>query len=338
MKIRSEAIRLTVFALVGALFAGLLYLTLGEITLGSTRNYRAVMSDVSGLQNGDLVKVAGVRVGQVKGLEVLSDNRVAVEFDLDEDHTLTDRTQVLVRYENLLGDRYLELDQPAGEGKRLKDGATIPEDRTTPALDLDVLLNGFRPLFQGLAPEQVNQLASSLINTLQGRGGTIESLLGQTAQLTNGLADHDKAIGSLIGNLDTVLASIDSRDVQLRTTISQMRRLVSGLSADRDPLAAAVSSINGFSASFAGLLADVRAPLDAVLGAVRDVAALLNRNTERLDKTLKTLPGAYRRLSRIGSHGSFFNFYLCSVQVAVGGPQGPEIKSPVIRSNVDRCK
>lgn len=338
MNIRGAAIRLSVFACVGALFTGLLYLTLGESTLGGSHAYRAVMVDVSGLEGGDVVRVAGVRVGQVDGLDVVSGNRVAVKFHVDDDQTLTDQTHVHVRYENLLGDRYLELGQPAGAGAELDEGSTIPEERTTPALDLDTLLNGFRPLFQGLSPDQVNSLATSLINTLQGRGGTVESLLAQTAELTNGLADHDQAIGSLIENLDTVLASIDDRDVQLQTTISQMRGLVGGLAADREPLADAVSSISRFSGSMAALLAEVRAPLNSVLAAAAGVAALLNRNSAQLNKTLETLPDAFRRLSRATSHGSFFNFYLCSVQVVVGGLNGRDVKTPVVSSDVDRCK
>jgi len=337
VRIRAEAIKLTAFVAIGAAFAMLLYLTLGQVTLGPSDSYRAIMSDVSGLESGDVVRVAGVRVGQVDGLHVESGNRIAVSFHVDEDQHLTDRTQVLVRYENLLGDRYLELAQLPGEGTDLADGATIPEDRTTPALDLDVLLNGFKPLFEGLAPEQVNQLASSLVDTLQGRGGTIQSLLQQTAQLTNGLADHDRAIGSLIGNLDTVLTSLDSRDVQLRTSINELRNLVAGLATDRDPIASAVASISRFSDSLATLLSDVRSPFRDFLAATRDVAALLNRNSARLDKTLRELPDAYQRLTRLASHGSFFNFYLCSVQVVTSTPGGPEIKSPVFRSDVKRC-
>ena len=337
MKVRAEAIKLTIFVVVGAVLAALLYLTLGEVTLGSSRDYRAIMTDVSGLESGDVVRVAGVRVGQVDGLHVEPGNRVAVSFHVDDDQRLTDRTQVLVRYENLLGDRYLELAQPPGEGAPLDDGATIPESRTTPALDLDVLLNGFRPLFEGLAPDQVNKLATSLIDTLQGRGGTIDSLLGQTAELTNGLADHDQVIGSLIGNLDTVLSSLDSRDLQLRTSITQMRNLVRGLAHDRDPIANAVSSISRFSQALAVVLADVRAPFRDLLLATRNVSALLNRNSARLEKTLAELPEAYQRLARVASHGSFFNFFLCSVQVVVGSPNGPDITSPVIRSDVKRC-
>ncbi|HSV37235.1 MAG TPA: MCE family protein [Nocardioidaceae bacterium] len=337
MKVRAEAIKLAVFGTVGVLIAVLLYLTLSQQTLGPSRSYAALMTDVSGLESGDMVRVAGVRVGQVDGLSVEAGNVVKVEFHVADDQPLTDSTQVLVRYENLLGDRYLELAQPASAGTALPEGATIPVGRTTPALDLDVLLNGFKPLFQGLSPQQVNELASGLIATLQGRGGTVESLLTRTASLTDGLADNDRVIGSLISNLDTVLGSLDSRDVQLRQTIGEMRHLVSGLAADRDPISTSLTSISRLAGSLDGLFAEVRTPFAETVQSTHEVARLLNRNSQELAETLKILPPTYARLKRVASHGSFFNFYLCSAQVIVSGPNGTVIKTPMVRSNVPRC-
>jgi len=336
VRIRAEATKLAIFATVGLVVAGFLYLTLAQSTLGPSNSYSAVMSDISGLEKGDVVRVAGVRVGQVDGLSVVAGNQVTVDFHVAEDQKVSDKTQVLVRYENLLGDRYLELSQPPGTGSALRPGSTIPESRTAPALDLDILLNGFRPLFQGLAPEQINELASGIVSTLQGRGGTIESLLAKTASLTNGLADRDEAIGSMLTNLDVVLSSLDAHDTQLSTAIGQMRRLVSGLAADRDPIGAALGDISQLTVTLGGLFADVRTPLAQTLTELTGVSRTLNENSARVNQTLGLLPGVYNRLDRVASHGSFFNFYLCSVQVLVGPEKNP-ISTPRIQSPVRRC-
>jgi phospholipid/cholesterol/gamma-HCH transport system substrate-binding protein len=335
--VRRDAIRLAIFGLVGLLTAGLLYLTLGEIRLGPANSFEVEMEDVSGLEAGDVVRVAGVRVGQVDGLDMVDDNVVRVSFHVEEDQELTDRTQVLVRYENLLGDRYLELQQPPGTGSPLEPGATIPASRTTPALDLDVLLNGFRPLFRGLQPDQVNELATNLIATLQGRGGTVESLLQQTGALTNGLADDSKAISSLIDNLNVLLGSLDSRDAQLRQTIGQFRRLVTGLAEDRDPITTSVVAIDDMAAELTGLFTSARGPFKSTVIAVDQLARLLNTNTATLNKVLDSLPAAYQVLDRVASHGTFFNFYLCAAQVMISGPNGEPIRTPVVRSQVERC-
>ncbi|MFL6062850.1 MAG: MCE family protein [Marmoricola sp.] len=336
MRIRAEATKLAVFVVFGVAMAVVLYLTLAQSTVGPSNGYSAIMTDVSGLKSGDVVKIAGVRVGQVDGLDVLAGNRIKVHFHVSKGQRLSDQTHVTVRYLNLLGDRYLELSQPPGVGTPLAAGATIPASRTTPALDLDVLLNGFRPLFQGLEPKQINELATGLIDTLQGQGGTLQAVLGKTASFTNDLADRDKAIGSLLTNMDVVLSSLDAHDTQLSGAITQLRTLVSGLAADRDPISGSLGDISQLAGVLSTLFAQVKNPLADTFAQLDGVSTTINRNSARLNQTLDLLPDAYNRLDRVASHGSFFNFYLCSVQVLVGSDAHP-IKSPKIQSPVARC-
>ncbi|MEU7812813.1 MlaD family protein [Pseudonocardia sp. NPDC049154] len=341
MKVRSELIKVIAFLLVGVFFGGLLWVTLGRGTLGvSTSTYTADFTDVSGVQQGDLVKVAGVDVGQVTGIAMSKDNQVAVSFDVREDQPVLGGTKVLVRYENLIGDRYLELADGAGDTAPQDPEVVIPTTRTVPALDLDVLLNGFKPLFQGLQPQQVNDLATDLIGTLQGQSGTVDSLLRHTASLTGTLADRDAVIGRVVTNLNEVLGTVDGRDEQLSQTLDQLQQLVSGLAGDRETIGASISEINGFAGDLAGLLGEVRGPLQGTIAEVGRTATVLTDNKDSLNAVLAQLPVAYQSLDRVGSYGSFFNFYLCSVQVKVTGPEGQPITSPVFGSsqNTPRCR
>ncbi|TWG94926.1 phospholipid/cholesterol/gamma-HCH transport system substrate-binding protein [Nocardioides sp. J9] len=338
MNVRADAIKLGILAVIGAVVLGLLYLTLGETRIGPKTSYAVLMDDISGLEASDKVRVAGVRVGQVDDIEVAEGNRMLVRFHVDSEQTLTDRTEVLVRYENLHGDRYLELQQEPGAGKPLAAGATIPVERTTPALDLDVLLNGFKPLFRGLDGGEINELATNLVATLQGRGGTVEALLTKTGSLTNTLADDSAAITDLIDNMDVLLESLDSRDAQLRESIGKFRAVMSGYARDRDPLADSVTSIARMTDRLTELFGDSRQPFQATVIAVKDLAKILNTNQATLRKVLDTLPKAYRTLGRIASHGSVFNFYLCEVEIAVGGADGKIIRTPSVRSQETRCK
>ena len=123
--------------------------------------------------------------------------RVKVDFDVDRTSPLFQGTTASIRYLNLIGDRYLELKRGDND-QRLPAGGTIPIERTEPALDLDALIGGFRPLFRALDPDKVNNIAQSIITIFQGQGGTINDILDQTAQLTSALADRDQAIGEVI--------------------------------------------------------------------------------------------------------------------------------------------
>lgn len=341
MSVRAEALKVIVFLVLGTLIGGLLWLTLGRSTFGVTSNpYSAEFTDVSGLRSGDLVRVAGVRVGQVTDVAMTPQNLVRVDVAVDDGRPVLRGSRLLVRYENLIGDRFLELaDGPGDTGPQPVD-AVIGPDRTSPALDLDVLLNGFKPLFQGLAPEQINELAGDIVNTLQGRGGTVGSLLEHTASLSNTVADRDEVIGRVVTNLNTVLGTVDSRDQQLSTTLDQLQQLVSGLSDERQTIGSAITEVNGLAGDLSGLLAQARPPLQGTIAELGRTATVLDDNRDSLNAVLTQIPEAYQRLNRVGSYGSFFNFYLCSVQVKVTGPDGQPLSSPVIGSNQNtpRCR
>lgn len=333
MKIRGAAIRLSVFACVGALFAGLLYLTLGESTLGGSHTYRAVMVDVSGLEGGDVVRVAGVRVGQVDGLDVISGNRVEVRFHVDEDQAVTDQTHVHVRYENLLGDRYLELGQPAGAGAELEEGSTIPAERTTPALDLDTLLNGFRPLFVGLSPSEINQLSGQVVQVLQGQQSAVAALVDHVASVTTTIGGREELIGQVIGNLNDVMGSLDESSGSVGAVIDGLDDLVVGLDKQDSQVLDAAAQIDVLARDTATLLARARGDARHDLAALTVAAQGINKNAGTLEKVLAALPVHYRTLQNTSSYGNFYNSFFCGLRV-----QTDLGLSPWLYSDAKRCE
>ena len=333
---RGEVVKLAVFFAIAAVAAGYIAILLGETRrAGPETQVRAVFSDVSYLEPGDPVRVAGVRVGRVEALRMRPDATVLVTMAVSGAPPLTEGTRATVRYRDLVGNRYLELGEGGG-GAPLADGV-IPLERTRPALDLDVLVGGFQPLFQAMSPEQVNQLSGSLIRTLQGEAGALNSFLTSLASVTHTLADRDRLIGDVIGNLNAALATFDEHDRQVSDVIAQTRQLVSGLAADRGSVTGAVDHLHGLTAAAADLLPRLRPDLRAEIGDLRALSGTLNTHDEQLRTALTELPEAYRRIGRIGVHGNFFNAYLCSVRIRTSAPAGGYVYTPWIDSDVRRC-
>ena len=138
---------------------------------GGDQQLPAEFTNVTGLEDGDFVRIAGVEVGKVKNVSIQPDTTALVEFTADRSVVLTEGSRAVIRYDDLIGGRYLALEEGAGGTTKLKPGDTIPLARTSPALDLDALIGGFRPLFRALDPDQVNALSGQLIQALQGQGG-----------------------------------------------------------------------------------------------------------------------------------------------------------------------
>ena len=155
-----------------AVLTACLFFIFGQYQTGSTTDYSAVFNDASRLKAGESVRVGGLRVGTVNSVKLQKDKTALVTFDADPAVQLTTGTQAAVRYLNLVGDRYLELIDGPGD-RRLPPGSQIPTERTQPALDLDLLLGGLKPVIRGLNPQDVNALTASLIQIFQGQGGTL---------------------------------------------------------------------------------------------------------------------------------------------------------------------
>lgn len=213
-------VRLGVFLAVCLLTAFLLIAVFGEVRFGDGKTYYAEFANVSNLRTGKLVRIAGVEVGKVTRISINPDATVRVQFTADNSVTLTRGTRAVIRYDNLFGDRYLALEEGAGGLAVLRPGHTIPLARTQPALDLDALIGGFKPLFRALNPEQVNALSEQLLHAFAGQGPTIGSLLAQSAAVTNTLADRDRLIGQVITNLNVVLGSLGAHTDRLDQAVT----------------------------------------------------------------------------------------------------------------------
>jgi len=312
------SIKLAIFTVVTVLFTGVLAATIANTGFGRGSGYTAIFTDASGLQNGDDVRMRGVKIGQVTALRVQENQYAAVDFQVDSSRALPASVTGVIKYRNLIGQRYLSLDtgapvagQPAGT---LPVGAIIPLERTRPALNLTELFNGFQPLFQALTPDEVNKLSYEIIQVFQGEGGTVESLLASTGSLTSTLADRDQVIGRVIDNLNTVIGDVSARAPQLSQLIDTLQQLVGGLAAQRQPIGSAVDAIGDLTRTTAGLVEDARPPLKSDIEQLRRLAGMLNDNSDTVDHAITTWGPKLERLTRTVSYGSWFNFYMCQLE------------------------
>ncbi|MDQ0993776.1 MCE family protein [Streptomyces sp. V3I7] len=330
-------VKFSLFALVTIAATTLLAATIVNISFAPKDTYHAVFSDVTGLEQGDDIRVAGVRVGEVEDIRIRHRTLAEVTFTVTADRPLRRSTNAVVRYRNLVGQRYVALTEGVGDGTRLRPGGTIPLARTRPALDLNALLNGFKPLFAALSPSDVNQLATEIIRTLQGEGGTVNSLLAHTASLTTTLADRDKLIGSVIDNLNTVLQTLDQRGARFSELIEQLRRVISGLSADRKPIGESLVNIADLSGATSGLLRDARPPLKDDIAGLTELTGTLNNHQTTVEGVLKRLPNKLDKLTGTASYGSWFNFYLCDFDGRIVLPRTKQVISPEMHVARARC-
>ncbi|HVW44127.1 MAG TPA: MCE family protein [Amycolatopsis sp.] len=331
--------KLTIFIVVTVLFTAILGISIANINTGDTVGYSARFSDATLVLAGDDVRIAGVKIGQVTDVKIVDRRQAQVDFEVDSGRTLPAGVTATIKYRNLVGQRYISLEQGAGgQNQTLKPGATIPIDHTKPALDLDELFNGFKPLFTALNPDDVNKLSYEIIQVLQGEGGTIDSLLAHTATLTTTIAQKDQVIGQVIDNLNSLLDTVNAHTPQLSDLIVKLQQLVSGLAADRKPIGDAIDALGGLATTTSGLLTQVRDPLKNDIAALGVLSNNLNDSEPLVEHFIQFLPQKVTTLARTADYGSWFNFYLCSAKGTVAVPPLiPETSVPFPLTTPARC-
>ena len=211
----------------------------------------------------------------------------------------------------------MELGQGTGPvGRTLPSGGTIPVARTTPALDLTELFNGFQPLFQALSPGDVNQLSAEIIQIFQGQSPNITTLVASIGSLTTTLATRDQVIGELISNLDSVLHTVSKRSGELAGLVNTLQQLVSGLAADRQPIGNAISGIASLTNATAGLLQVARAPLHGDIVQLGRLATNLDNNSGVVNTFLHNLPVKMEEIGKTASYGGWLNLFMCDALVS----------------------
>jgi phospholipid/cholesterol/gamma-HCH transport system substrate-binding protein len=332
----SDLVKLVIFIVVTTLATSVLVVTIGNISFSPKTDYKAEFVDATGVVKGDDVRIAGVKVGTVNDIQIVDRTHALVSFTVESDTSLSKATHASIRYRNLVGQRYISLTDEIGDSGTLDSGDTIPVSQTSPALDLTVLFNGFKPLFQALSPEDINKLSYEIVQVFQGEGGTIEGLLSHTASVTSTLADRDQLIGDLIDNLNEVLDHIGDRDTQLSRLITTFRTFVGGLKDDREAILGSLDQISALSVQTADLVSGIRKPFVSDITQLRRLAGNLDSGKAELDRALQVLPIKLNKIGRTATYGSWFNFYLCHFQGRIRLPGGQSV--PVdYTTGSDRC-
>ena len=339
MNITRTAVKLGAIGSVLLLFTLGLVVVFGQVRFDRTSRYTAEFTSASGLRQGQFVRASGVEIGKVKKIRLADGGRrVMVDFDVDRSLPLYRSTTAQIRYDDLIGNRYMELKRGEGEGadQRLPQGGFIPASHTQPALDLDALIGGFKPVFRALDPDKINAIATSIVTVFQGQGGTINDILEQTAQLTAHIADRDAAIGEVVKNLNVVLDSAVRHRQTLDETVDNFDKLVKGLNSNNTGLANGTAEFGNAAGNLADLLADNRPQLHSLFPPAGPEPP--DRMAD-IDDLLQKLPKALKLIGRTGVYGDFFNFYICDATIKLPGlqPGGPVRNVRLWQQPTGRC-
>ncbi|MFE0748957.1 MlaD family protein [Gordonia sp. NPDC058843] len=210
---RQSAVRLAILGLAAAIIVALMVQAIQRPVAGETVDYEATFGDVFGLtQNAD-VRMRGVQIGKVTGIELTEDARAEVAFHLQDEHRLRSEDKLAIRFQNLAGQRYVEVIRGDASAPTLPDGATVTE--TADSFDITTVFNGLRPLLSAADPAVYNRLATNLVALVDGGSDDMAPVLRDISTLTSYATDRTAVMETIVGNLERVSAQIGGRSANL---------------------------------------------------------------------------------------------------------------------------
>jgi len=313
-QLRGSTLRFLIYSVVCVVLLAGLIARIGNIQLFSHRiGYHAQMADVTGLEVGDDVKLAGVSVGQVSSI-ITRRGEALVSFGVDRSVKLPVDTEVGIRWHNVLGQKYLYLYPSGNSGPYLTAGATIPDSRDVGDADLGEFLNALGPVIQSINPAEANAFVEGVLGGLQGNLDQVGSLIDNAATVSDTVGNLQVQVGQVIDNLSAVVGSLGGRSRDLQTVVSNLATISSALASRNATLDAVIVNFSKVSGEFANLVSTNRGNLDTIISSLQTVASTLHAHRSDLNTDLSTLSAGLEPYTMISSYGQWFNVnvvYMC---------------------------
>ena len=288
--------------------------------VGGGDRYTAAFTEAGGLKPNDEVRIAGVRVGKVESIE-LDGSHVKVTFRVKTDSAFGDETGAAIKVKTILGAMYLSL-EPDGNGQ-LQESEEIPVERTTSPFDVVEAFSGLAETAQEIDTDQLAAGLTTLADLTRNTPEEFRSALAGVSALSANIAAKNDRINTLLTNLDRVTTVLADRDDDIITLMQDSDVLFQALVARRDAVHDLLVATTTLSTELTALVQDTREDLKPALTQLESVVAVLNKNEENIDNSLRLMAPFYRVFTNTLGTGPWFDTYIQNLppapSVAGGG-------------------
>lgn len=275
--------------------------------IGGGNTYYAAFTEAGGLKPNDEVRVAGVRVGEVKSVDLQGDH-VRVEFLVDSGVHFGNGTGAAIKVKTLLGAMYLAL-KPAGSGQ-MQEGSQIPASRTTSPFDVVQAFSGLAKTSERIDTDQLAKALNTMAALTQHTPASFRGALKGLSALSQNIAARDDQLNTLLTNMQKVSKVVGDHSDDLVTLMRDGSKLFRAVAARRQAIHGLLTSTSRLSTQLTGLVQDSRADLAPALHHLNSVVDMLRRNQDNLDNSLRLMAPFYRVFANTLGTGPWFDTFI----------------------------
>jgi phospholipid/cholesterol/gamma-HCH transport system substrate-binding protein len=275
--------------------------------IGGGDTYHAMFTEAGGLKVNDEVRIAGVRVGKVDDIE-LAGNEVKVSFKVDDAAEFGADTRAAIKVKTILGSMFLAL-EPAGAGQ-LDEGDTIPAARTSSPFDVVEAFEGLASTSEQIDTDQLAESLTTLADLTRNTPEEFRGALDGLSRLSANIASKDEQLNTLLVNLERVSTVLDERDQDIIKLMEDSDVLFRALVARREAVHDLLVSSTTLSKELTRLIDQSREDLKPALAHLENVIAVLNKNEDNLDSSLRLMAPFYRVFANTLGTGPWFDTWI----------------------------
>ncbi len=278
--------------------------------IGGGDTYKASFSEAGGIKANDEVRIAGVRVGKVTGVDLAGDH-VDVTFKVDTPSKFGTETGAAIKVKTLLGAMFLAL-EPKGSGQ-LEEDSTIPMSRTTSPYDVVEAFSGLADRAERIDTDRLAESINTFAELTEDTPAAFQSTLRGLSRLSQTVASRNEQIGELLQNLDTVSGVLAERDEDIVALMKDSDVLMRALVQRREAVHKLLVSTSTFSQELTLLVQQSRADLKPALEQLQGVVNLLIKNQSNLDESLRLMAPFYRVFANTLGTGPWFDTWIANM-------------------------
>lgn len=285
--------------------------------IGGGDTYSAAFSEAGGLKPGDEVRIAGVKVGKVKDVDLDGDH-VKVTFKIKGDPGFGTETGASIRVKTILGAKYLAL-SPKGPAQ-LKPGSEIPMKRTVPAYDVVQAFSDLTTTTEKVDTERLAKALDAISTTFKDSPAEVRASIKGLSKISRTVASRDKALGELLDHANGVTGVLAEHSEDFTALVKDGDQLFKEISKRRKAIHKLLKSSAALGIELSGLVADNDKEIGPALKGLKTVVRMLERNQSSLDRSVKLLAPYVRVFGNTLGNGRWFDSY---VQNLVAAPVVP---------------
>jgi len=278
----------------------------------------AEFADAAGLSAGNDVRVAGIKVGGVRHVELAAD-RVIVTLEIRNGIDIPKESTAAISLKTILGTKFVVIDATK-PGAPLHGGDTIPLAQTSIPFEIYQIANSAVDLLTDVNGKQLNDAFTALAGVTADPNRNLARTLDGAAKVLSTLGGKRDALDTVIREGEKILATLDSSSPDISKILQHTNVVLGVLARRRAVVQSLLQNTDRLAFQLGTLLRDKRPELNTILDDLHATLRIVDASLGELAKALELIGPSSEAFARITHNGRWADICTYAIEASLPPP------------------